>query len=326
LAAAQAAGTPVVNVWLGSPIATEAPCVYANYHAAGRMVAEHLIARGLRRLAHFGYARDPASLQNSQGMREVAREHGYPFTHHLVSSHFSENRDQWIRFTAYVQKSQAVWEAPLGVGFIDDSLCRSVASACLVMEWSIPEQLALVGSGNNTLICNSIDPTLSTIDMGFHQCGYEAAKLLDRLMRGGTPPEEAQFTSPSQLVVRRSSDAFAVSDPKVAQALRFMADNVGDVHSVPSIAKSVGLGRQSLERRFNQHVGRTINEELIRFRVETLKRLLVESTESIKTLSIEAGFGTTVNMHTMFKRQTGMTPAMYRKKHSPRPERDELRS
>jgi LacI family transcriptional regulator len=160
--------------------------------------------------------------------------------------------------------------------------------------------------------------------MGYQECGYEAARLLDRLMQGAPPPTEPLHTPPKELVVRRSSDVFAVSDPQVAQALRYMADHTGDTLSVPSIARSVGLGRQSLERRFNRHVGRTINDELIRLRVERLKRLLVESDQPIKTVSVEAGFGTTVNMYTMFKRHTGMTPKAYRKKHGPRPERDEV--
>jgi len=143
-------------------------------------------------------------------------------------------------------------------------------------------------------------------------------------MQGESSPIGTLYTPPKELVVRRSSDVFAVSDPKVAQALRYMAEHAGGALSVPTIARSVGLGRQSLERRFRRHVGRTISDELIRLRVETLKRLLVKSDEPVKTLSAEAGFGATVNMHTMFRRHTGMTPATYREKHGPRPERSEL--
>jgi len=325
-AAARPKGVPVVNVMLGSPVAARVPGVHVDFCAAGRMAAGHLIARGLRNLAHFGYTRDPASRQHYQGMREVADEHGYRCTRHTVSGHYDESRQQWQRLNEIVKNAQDRWEAPLGVGFMADGLCRAVASACLTMGWTIPEQLALVGCGNHVLICNAIDPTLSSVDMGYRQSGYEAARLLDRLMRGRKPPAKPRYTPPKELVVRRSSDVFAVSDATVAQALRFMAEHSGGPLNVPTIARAVGLGRQSLERRFRRHVDRGINDELIRLRVETLKRLLVESDEPIKTLSPKAGFGTTVNMHTMFKRHTGLTPTEYRKKHGPRPERDELGS
>ena len=288
------------------------------------MAAEHLISRGLKRLAHFGYTRNLPSKRHYEGMLEVAREHGYPCTRFTTSAHYDDGRDQWIQFMTYLKKCQAEWKAPLGLGFLTDELCRATASACMAMGWAIPQQLAMVGSGNNVMICNAIDPTLSSIDSGDQQCGYEAAKLLDSLMQGETPPDEALFTPPKELVVRGSSDVFAVSDTKVEQALRYMVDHASDAISVPMIAHAVNIGRQALERRFKQHVGRTINDELIRLRVEKLKRLLVDSDTPIKMLSAEVGFGTTANMHTMFKRHTGETPVVYRKKHSPRPERDEL--
>jgi len=47
-----------------------------------------------------------------------------------------------------------------------------------------------------------------------------------------------------------------------------MADHSGEPISVPLIAQTVGLGRQSLERRFHRHLGRTINNELIQLRVD----------------------------------------------------------
>lgn len=322
-AAASKASIPVVNVRIDSPIASQIPGVYPDLHAAGRMAAEHLIARGQRSLAHFGYTGMNASKRHFEGMREVARDHGYPCTRYSVSHLFDTSRDQWVRLSEDVNRILADWEPPVGLGVIDDELCRAVASIALMSGWSIPEQLAMVGNGNDLLICAAIDPTLSSIDMGYAQLGYEAAKRLDSLISGVVSGEPI-YAPPKAMVVRHSSDVYAVSDPKVAQALRFMAEHVGGALSVQEIARSVGLERQSLERRFRRHVGRSINDELIRLRVSKLRRLLVQSGRPLKELSEQAGFGTTVSMHTMFKRRTGMTPEAYRQKHGPRPERDEL--
>jgi LacI family transcriptional regulator len=322
-AAARKAGIPVVNVWIDSPVAARIPGVHPDSRAAGRMTAEHLIARGLKHLTHFGYKGTIYSKRHFEGMREVASEHGYPCTGHTVSRHYDTSRDQWVRFVGQVKRIQAGWQPPVGVGCVGDALSRAVASVCLMAGWSIPEQLVMVGTGNDLLICTSFEPTLSSLDLGYHQCGYEAARVLHGLMNGGDPPSEVLHVPPKALVVRHTSDFYAVSDPKVARALRFMAEHAGGALSVSEIAGAVGLGRQSLERRFRRHVGRTINDELIRLRVSKLKRLLVQSGQPITILSAQAGFGTTVSMHTMFKRHTGMTPEAYRKKHRPRPERDE---
>ena len=75
------------------------------------------------------------------------------------------------------------------------------------------------------------------------------------------------------------------------------------------------MGRRTLERRFKKLLGRTINDELIRLRIERLKRLLLETDAPVKTLCSDVGFGTNVHMHNVFKKHTGMTPTAFRKKH-----------
>lgn len=317
LETAQKYSIPVVSVKLNSPISSQVPLVAVDFRAAGRMTAEHLIARGFRELAHCGYKAGPASEQHFYGMKDVAQNHGYPCHRYLFSKYYDQDREQWMKFLKSVKKIQSKWKVPIGLGVMADDLCRSLSSILISMGWKVSDQLALVGCGNNEMICSAIRPTLSSVDMGYQFNGFQAAKLLDHLMAGNRSPSKLVLTPVKELVVRGSSDAFAVSDPKVAQALRFMADNLSRVISVPTIAKEVRLGRQSLERRFRCCIGRGINEQLIRLRVEALKRLIVDTDKSIKTASAEVGFRTSVNMHTMFKRLTGATPAEYRRTHNP---------
>lgn len=313
--AAQNAGIPVVNTWIDSPVAGKMPGVQFDSRAAGRMAAEHLIVRGFRRLAHFGYRISADSKRHYDGMCEVAREYGYPCTWHSTHSSFNDKADKWSRFVDHVKRVQAGWEAPQGVAFPYDELGHAVSAICRSEGWKIPEELALVGCCNDLPICNAADPALSSIERGDWKCGYEAARLLNELMRGKKPPLEPMMIPPKELVVRGSSDIHAVSDPRVARALSYMVRQSSEKLSVQDIAHFAGIGRQTLERGFQIHLGRTINDELIRLRISKLKRLLVESEESVKELSTKVGFGTTANMFPMFKRHTGMTPKEYREKH-----------
>jgi LacI family transcriptional regulator len=118
--------------------------------------------------------------------------------------------------------------------------------------------------------------------------------------------------------LRRSSDAYAVDDTATSRALAFMSENSHRRISVNDIAKAAGIGRQTLEHRFRKFLNRPINDELIRLRVSKMKRLLVETRLTIDKISDQVGFGTTANMHVMFKRLTSMTPIAYREKHNPR--------
>ena len=313
--AAQKARIPVVNVWIDSPVADKLSGVYTDSRAAGRMAAEHLIMRGYRRLAHFGFRGSADSKLHLQGMREVALEHGYPCASYTTYSVFNDTALQWARFVDCVKRAQDGWEAPMGIAFPYDELCHSVSMICLAEGWRIPEELAMIGCNNDHLICTVADPTLSSIEMGYWKCGYEAARMLDGLIQGKKPPVTSLLIPPKELLVRRSTDFHAVSDPRVARALSYMAGQATKHISVPKIAQHVGVGRQTLERGFRDQLGRTVNEELIRLKISKLKRLLVESEESVKELSYQVGFGTTANMFPMFKRHTGMTPKQYREKH-----------
>jgi len=322
-AAARKARIPVVNMWIESPVASKLPGVYPDFHEAGRMAAGHLIGRGFKRLAYFGFAQTVSAVRQHEGVREAVREYGYPVTRHLVSRYWDERPKDWLRFEDSILKAQGAWEGPLGVVCMTDELARAVATLCLRHGWAIPEQLAFIGTGNDTLICTAVDPTLSSVAMGYTTCGFEAARLLDHLMQGAKPPSAVTFCPPRELVLRRSSDVFAVSDPKVALALRHMAEHSSGPLAVAGIALAAGVGRKTLERRFQQHIGRTINDELIRIRIAKLKRLLVEGEENVAKLSDVAGFGNLVSMHMLFKRATGMTPRQYRERHGPRPARSD---
>lgn len=316
LAAAREKHVPLVNVWIDSPVASAVTGVHADFQAAGRLAAEHLIMRGLQRIAHFGFKGSTASKLYHKGMQEVAREHGIRCKRYIVAASFAEKERSWEHFVEYVGKAQANWQAPMGVCFAADELAHAVSTICIDHGWSIPDRLTVIGTNNEILICNAAKPSLSSIDMADRRCGYEAARMLHQLMEGGKAPKQILHIPPKELVLRRSSDAYAVNDAAMVTALGFMAQNLDRKISVTDIAKAAGIGRQSLERRFRLQLNRTVNDEMIRLRISKLKRLLVETEKTIGELSVKVGFGTTANMHVMFRRQTGMTPAAYRKKHS----------
>ena len=82
----------------------------------------------------------------------------------------------------------AGWEPPLGIFAMQDIFCRYLANACLHAGLRIPEDVALIGSGNEPIICIHHEPSLSSFDLGYERQGYEAAALLDRLMDGQPLP------------------------------------------------------------------------------------------------------------------------------------------
>jgi len=305
------AGIPLVNVWVSTP-AAGVPSVLPDVRQAGRMAGEHLFARGFRRLAFVGYSRTTSSRLQQQGLREVARDAGIRMTSLLVSPVFSDTPQAWTRFQSRLREWAATLVPPVGIAAITDKMARYVANAISELGWSVPEDVAVVGLENEEVVCLNPAPSLTSIDLGWHRVGEQAAALLETLMDGAPPPAEPILLPPATLVPRKSTDAFNVDDDVVSQALRFIAEECSRPIKVRDVVAHVPLSWRSLERRFHECRGTTIDQELRRFRIERAKRLLVETRMLIKQVAEASGFANTRRLCEVFKRTVGVSPRQYR--------------
>ena len=302
---------PLVNVWTSSPV-TDVPLVTPNYASAGRIAAEHLIARGFRNFGFMGYSHKFEPQRN--GFTTTLAEAGFSHSTFTVPGNYRHGSAAWDKFLTQMDEWIDSWTLPIGISVSYDLLARYLACACRRKGVAIPEDAALIGSHNETVICLA-EPSLTSIEIGYERVGYRAAELLDQMMDGAEAPTKPIILEPTGLIPRRSSDALAVDDPLVAQALRYTSENSHKLIRVDDIAAAVHVNRRTLERRFRSVLGRSVTDEIMRLRVERVKRQLVESKTSLKILAIEAGFGDAAHMLAIFKRIEGTTPSAYRREH-----------
>jgi LacI family transcriptional regulator len=305
------AGVPLVNVWSGSPAKT-LPSVLTDSQASGRMAAEHLLQRGLRQFAFQGFLQHGGTQQALVGFKAALREAKCRCATQIISPNSDQNAQRWERYMVRLECWIDGWKPPLGVFVVQDMACRYMAHACQHAGLRIPEDVALIGLGNEPLACTQPEPSLSSIDIGWDRIGYEAAALLDRLMDGKGAPEKPIFVEPTELVVRRSTDIYVVDDPLVAAALRFIAEHSHEGISVDDVARHVHATVRSLRRHFHAATGRTMMDEIARLRLERAKRLLVESSEPIYHLALACGFEDVKHFHKVFRAAEGTTPREYR--------------
>jgi len=307
-------GVPVVNVWSGSPAKT-LPTVLADYGANAEMAAAHLLLRGYRRFAFQGFVRHGGTREALAGYKAALRTAKCPWTTLLVSPKHDEGARGWHKYMGQLQQWIATWKPPLGVLSVQDHLSRYLASVCLRVGLRIPEDVALIGLGNEHLVCTHPEPSLSSIDMALDRVGYEAAALLDRLMEGEPSPESFIRIPAKELVIRRSTNTYLVENPLVRQALTFIAEHSHEGIRVDDVAKHVCAAVRSLERHFSASLGRTMTEEIARLRLERATRLLVESDESIKLVARACGYSDANYFHQVFFKVHGVPPREYRRNH-----------
>ena len=303
---------PIVNVWLNSPV-TNIPTVNSDFRATGVMAANHLLGRGFQRFGFMGFQRDIDSRLQAEGFRDTVRNAGFPCTNYRFSRTGMEGKAQgWEIFNRELEEWIDTWEPPIGIAVCRDLYCRYLIDACRRKSLNVSQDVAIVGRGNEPIICNSPSPTLTSIDMGHEQIGYRAARILEQMMNGEQVSMDTILLPPSELIPRQSSDAYAAEDPLVAKAMRYIAENCDNTIKVDDVCKAIATSRRTLERKFRESVDRSIAQEITRLRIESAKRRLVYSDAALKSIAMDSGFRNSDQFYKVFQRVEGMPPSKFR--------------
>lgn len=303
---------PIVDV-VGILRNAKVPLVHANDKSIGRLAADHLLERGFRNFGFVGYEQF-WSTDRREGFKELVSRHGFECAVYtlpypspgLGGPEFWEQQQQ-----ALVKWIQSL-PKPVGVMASTDLMGQQFLEACQRAEVVVPEQVAVIGADNDELICNICLPPLSSVVINDAQRGYQAAAVLDQLMRGQPPPGEPVYVEPSGVVSRASTDILAIEDETLAAALRFVRDHACEAIGVDDVVQAVPMSRSVLERRFRKVVGRTVNDEIVRVRLNRAVELLSATQLELKAIALKAGFGSPSYMGAVFREKLGRTPGSYR--------------
>jgi len=304
------------------------PAVETDWRASGRMAARHLLDRGFR---HFAFVSDLAILSMLMPYESFAgtvaakgcscawfslqykvREDLIPNPRKAAKAGADEygagpgdkNFLQWLQDLP----------KPLGVMASGDSRAQQVLSACKILGLAVPGEVAVVGQANSELICESTQPPLSSVEPNGARIGFEAARLLGRLMAGEPAPDTPIWIPPRDVVARASSDALAVSDPHVRAAVGFIRQNLPNPIGLREIVRASGICCSGLERLFHIFLGRTVHAELLRQRIERAQQLMARTDLSLPHIAELSGFKSSY-FSNVFAAKAGMSPGQWRREH-----------
>lgn len=304
---------PVVDL-IGIHRREGVPLVRTNDRSVGRIGAEHLLDRGFR---HFGFVEYPEhgwSTRRREAFVERLSEdrigcnvHSIPYPRTGVGGPelWETQQERLCNWLSSLPK-------PVGVMCSTDLLAQQLLEACLRAQLNVPEQIAVVGADNDEPICGVCYPPLSSVIINDDQRGYLAASVLDRMMRGEMVSDEVVWVEPAGVFSRASTDILAVEDELVATALRFVREHACGEIGVGDVVQQVPVSRSVLERRFKKIVGRSINNEILRIRLNTAVQLLSETDLAIKVIAMKSGFGSTSYMSAVFREKLNRTPGSFR--------------
>ena len=286
--------------------------------AIGKLAAEHLLHRGFKHFAFCGFGQTYYwSRDRAVSFTRRIAEAG--FATHVYENECPESRNRlpWDQEHVVVVNWLRTLPKPVGLMACNDDRGQYVLEACMIGELYVPEEVAVVGLGNDQLVCDLTTPPLSSVALSGEKAGYEAAAVLDRLMERVVEGCESIVVRPTEVVTRQSTNVFAIADEDVLEALNFIHQNATQKPiQVEDVLKSVNLSRRTLYDRFAKVLGRSVHEEIKRVRVEQLARLLVNTDWPLSRITVDLGCSDVKNVARYFKQQKGMTPSQYRKNHS----------
>ncbi|GAB3130685.1 helix-turn-helix domain-containing protein [Tsukamurella serpentis] len=101
-------------------------------------------------------------------------------------------------------------------------------------------------------------------------------------------------------------------DATFADFLEAVARSLDTVSGVDDLADRAGVSRRTLHRQFRRHTGSAPLEWLVRQRVYRAMSLLETTDEPVTAVASRSGFEAEETLRYHFKRQTGLSPSVYR--------------
>ncbi len=296
----------------------DGPAVRSDREAIGVMGAEHLLERGFRQFAYFGYPHYEWSRVCRAGYVARVQAEGYPCRVYQSSKRLGADQapTTWEEEVDDVATWLGGLPKPLGLMACNDFRGVQALDACRRAGLSVPEEVAVIGVDNESLACELAHPLLSSVIPDAYRIGYEAAAMLDLLMKGGAPPESLLLVPPTGVVTRQSTDVNAIGDPMIAEAMRFIREHACNGIRIEDVVEQIPTSRSVLQRRFRAVTGRSIHDAIAAVRLQRVKQLLVETDLPLAVVSERAGFAHVQYLCTAFRQATGTTPGVYRRDHT----------
>lgn len=303
---------PVVNVSGIQIPGIDFPRVSTDLNDTARMAAKHFLDRGFKSFAYFSLTGLGYVIQLQEAFIKAVKAAGGDCSIHAEKPVQGAEMDWNTDLTQLGQWLKSL-PKPVGVLTWNYSSGREIMFAAELAGLLVPEEVAVLCGGDDDLLCEVLQTPMSGIRTASEQIGHEAARLLDKMMRGGKPPKQPVFFPPSKIVTRHSTDTLAIHDATMVKALNFIRQNANKPLQVFEVCREAGVSRRVLERKFILTLGRPPANEIRRVHMDRAKQLLAETQMSIPDVAEASGFTSPEYMAIRFRMDLKTSPFRYRK-------------
>ncbi len=304
---------PLVDLGLGDhnlPI----PRVVTDNREIGRLAAEHFRDHGYREVFALGPGNIPMYMERLDALKECMEEDGGTVNVLQTAETMQPEVIREMRAIAE-QRNQNLEKLSIGFFAYQDNMAAEMISLCLQNELLVPENIAILGVDNDDLINDGLTVALSSIDSDQEGLGLHAAALLRDMLDHPQRKSKAEIIRhpPKEVVVRRSTDCYAVRNPLVSEALHWIQQNFHKGIQATDVADAMGVTQQGLQKAFSANYTRSPGQEIRYQRIQTVAHLLSTTNARLADIAKNCGFYSVDTLINSFRSAFDMTPGKYRK-------------
>ena len=203
---------------------------------------------------------------------------------------------------------------PCGVFAANDLVAENVIRVCRKAGLRVPEDIAVVGVDDDPVRCPRSVPTITSVMPDWEGGAFLAMDSLARAVRRKAGPRGMEFR-PLGLVRRGSTACEAtrgVAD--IAKAIDTIRARATEGLTAGEVVSGMRCSRRLAEMRFREVTGSSILEEIRRVRLETAKAMLLRESFFLETVAQSCGWKSVSTFCHDFKRATGFTPDVWRRR------------
>lgn len=285
-----------------------------DYFGTVVLAAKFFIKRRFKNFAFYGNKDVIWSQERAAGFRKEVENAGGNY-------YFFESEDlggkEWGSTHAELDDWLLSIPKPVGLFACDDDFALRMSQICKINNIKIPEEISLLGVDNDELICNLSDPPISSIVTEVEKGGYEAGRLIDRMLKKEIKNPTDIIIKPVRFELRKSTERYDISNDYISEVVQYIEDNFTSDINIDNLTHLVPLSRRNLEVKFKEEMGTTIYQFILSCRIDYFADLLLTTDRTLYDMALESGFNDCKNISRIFKKYKGCTPIEFKKNYAP---------
>lgn len=187
-----------------------------------------------------------------------------------------------------------------------------VIRVCHALGLRVPQDLAVIGADDADL-CLASHPTLTSVMPVGEKIGFEAMRILNRMMEGHDAPADRVRLDAMDLHVRGSTGLQRAQVCDIAAAVHHINQYACTGLRVSQLLKATQqVSGKTFHTHFRAATGETPGEAIQARQIGEARRLLVQTGLSVTMVAEMSGFGSSSDFARRFRAINGISPTEFR--------------